>query len=147
VHFTRRVLGGVDAGPNAVLAMKREGYKRTDFNLRDFTETMTYPGFWRMAKKYWRDGFHEYYRSLSKPAFVKSLQKLVPEIVSSDLVSDGSGVRAQAIRPDGALVDDFQFVQTERMLHVWNVPSPAATASLPVGKHIAEMARTRFNLS
>lgn len=141
VHFTRRIQGGVDAGPNAVLAFKREGYKRTDINLKDFAGTLTYPGFWRMAGKYWRDGFSEYYRSLSKRAFVKALQQLVPEIVSSDLVADGSGVRAQAVRPDGSLVDDFQFVQAERMLHVWNVPSPAATASLPIGRHIVEMAR------
>ena len=141
VHFTRRIQGGVDAGPNAVLAFKREGYKRTDFNLRDFAGTLTYPGFWHMAGKYWRDGASEYYRSLSKRAFVKALQRLVPEIVSSDLVADGSGVRAQAVRPDGSMVDDFQFVQADRMLHVWNVPSPAATASLPIGQHIAEMAR------
>ena len=147
VHFTRRVKGGVDAGPNAVLAFKREGYKRTDFDLRDFAGTMTYPGFWHMAAKYWRDGLSEYHRSLSKAAFVRALQRLVPEIVSSDLVSDGSGVRAQAVRPDGSMVDDFQFVQSDKMLHVWNVPSPAATASLPIGRHIAEMARKGFGIS
>jgi (S)-2-hydroxyglutarate dehydrogenase len=141
VHFTQRIQGGVDAGPNAVLAFKREGYKRTDFNLRDLAGTLTYSGFWHMARKYWRDGAAEYYRSLSKAAFVRALQQLVPEIVSSDLVTDGSGVRAQAVRPDGSMVDDFQFVQADRMLHVWNVPSPAATASLPIGKHIVEMAR------
>jgi L-2-hydroxyglutarate oxidase len=146
VHFTRRIQGGVDAGPNAVLAFKREGYKRTDFNLRDFAGTLAYPGFWHMAGKYWRDGASEYYRSLSKRAFVKALQRLVPEIVSSDLVADGSGVRAQAVRPDGSLVDDFQFVQADRMLHVWNVPSPAATASLPIGRHIAEMARQAMEM-
>jgi L-2-hydroxyglutarate oxidase len=141
VHFTRRIQGGVDAGPNAVLALKREGYKRTDFNLRDVAGTLTYPGFWHMAGKYWRDGASEYYRSLNKGAFVKALQQLVPEIVSSDLTADGSGVRAQAVRPDGSLVDDFEFVLAERMLHVWNVPSPAATASLPIGRHLVEMAR------
>jgi (S)-2-hydroxyglutarate dehydrogenase len=144
VHFTRRVQGGVDAGPNAVLALKREGYKRTDFSLRDFAGTVTYSGFWHMAAKHWRDGLSEYHRSLSKAAFVKALQRLVPEIVSSDLVSDGSGVRAQAVRPDGSMVDDFHFVQSDKMLHVWNVPSPAATASLPIGRHIAEMARKGF---
>ncbi len=144
VHFTRRIQGGVDAGPNAVLAFKREGYKRTDFSLRDFTGTLTYPGFWHMAEKYWRDGASEFYRSLSKDAFVKALQRLVPEVVSSDLVADGSGVRAQAVRPDGSLVDDFHFVQTEGMLHVWNVPSPAATASLPIGRYIVEIARNGF---
>jgi len=141
VHFTRRIQGGVDAGPNAVLALKREGYKRTDFNLRDLAGTIAYPGFWHMAGKYWRDGASEYYRSLNKSAFVKALQQLVPEIVSSDLTADGSGVRAQAVRPDGSLVDDFEFVLAERMLHVWNVPSPAATASLPIGRHLVEMAR------
>ena len=97
-----------------------------------------------MARKYWRDGFSEYYRSLSKAAFVKALQRLVPEIVSSDLVADGSGVRAQACARMDRMVDDFQFVQSEKMLHVWNVPSPAATASLPIGRHIAEMARKGF---
>ena len=147
VHFTRRIEGGVDAGPNAVLALKREGYKRTDFNLADFAGTLAYPGFWHMAGKYWRDGASEYYRSLSKGAFVKALQRLVPEIVSSDLVGDGSGVRAQAVRPDGSLVDDFQFVLAEKMLHVWNVPSPAATASLPIGQYIVEMARKGFALN
>jgi (S)-2-hydroxyglutarate dehydrogenase len=141
VHFTRRIQGGVDAGPNAVLALKREGYKRTDFNLKDLAGTLTYPGFWHMAGKYWRDGASEYYRSLSKKAFVKALQQLVPEIVSADLTADGSGVRAQAVRPDGSLVDDFQFVLADKMLHVWNVPSPAATASLPIGQHLVEMAR------
>ena len=141
VHFTRRIQGGVDAGPNAVLALKQEGYKRTDFNLRDLAGTLTYPGFWHMAGKYWRDGASEYYRSLSKKAFVKALQQLVPEIVSSDLVPGGSGVRAQAVRPDGSLVDDFQFVLADKMLHVWNVPSPAATASLPIGRHIVELAQ------
>ena len=146
VHFTRRIQGGVDAGPNAVLAFKREGYRWTDFNLRDFSGTLTYSGFWRMAGKYWRDGAGEVHRSLSKAAFVKALQRLVPEVVSSDLVADGSGVRAQAVRPDGFLVDDFSFVQAQRMLHVCNVPSPAATASLPIGRHIVEMARTGFGL-
>ena len=141
VHFTRRIQGGVDAGPNAVLALKREGYKRTDFNLRDLAATLTYPGFWHMAGKYWRDGASEYYRSLNKSAFVKALQQLVPEVVSSDLTADGSGVRAQAVRPDGSLVDDFEFVLAGRMLHVWNVPSPAATASLPIGRHLVDMAR------
>lgn len=141
VHFTRRIQGGVDAGPNAVLALKREGYKRADFNLRDLAGTLTYPGFWHMAGKYWRDGAGEYYRSLSKQAFVKALRQLVPEIVGSDLVADGSGVRAQAVRPDGSLVDDFQFVLADKMLHVWNVPSPAATASLPIGQHLVQMAR------
>ena len=140
VHFTRRIQGGVDAGPNAVLALKREGYKWTDFSLNDFAGTLAYPGFWHMTGKYWRDGASEFYRSLNKRSFVKALQQLVPEIVSSDLTADGSGVRAQAVRPDGSLVDDFEFVLADKMLHVWNVPSPAATASLPIGRHLVEMA-------
>ena len=140
VHFTRRVHGGVDAGPNAVLALKREGYRRNDFSARDLAETFAYPGFWRMAKKNWRYGAGEFHRSFSKQQFVAALQRLVPEVQADDLVPDGSGVRAQALRPDGSLVDDFEIVQTERMLHVWNVPSPAATASLPIGEMIAQMA-------
>ncbi len=147
VHFTRRARGGADAGPNAVLALKREGYHRTDFSLRDLAGTLCYPGFWRMAARYWRDGAAEFHRSLSKAAFVKAAQKLIPELRSADLVADGSGVRAQALRRDGFLVDDFQFVQGERVLHVWNVPSPAATASLPIGRHIVEMVRQGFGLS
>jgi (S)-2-hydroxyglutarate dehydrogenase len=146
VHFTRRISGEVDAGPNAVLAFKREGYRKTDFNLRDISETLSYGGFWRMAAKYWRDGSGEFYRSIRKSAFVKALQTLVPDVRNSDLISDGSGVRAQALRPDGSLVDDFQFVCTGRMLHVWNVPSPAATASLAIGREIVRMAEEGFGL-
>lgn len=146
VHFTRRIGGDVDAGPNAVLAFKREGYRKTDFNLHDVSETFTYGGFWRMAAKYWRAGAGEFYRSLRKAAFVQALQSLVPEIRGSDLVSDGSGVRAQAVRHDGSLVDDFQFVCSGNMLHVWNVPSPAATASLSIGREIAGMAQQGFGL-
>jgi L-2-hydroxyglutarate oxidase LhgO len=146
VHFTRRIGGDVDAGPNAVLAFKREGYRKTDFNLRDVSETFAYPGFWKMAAKYWRSGAAEFYRSVHKSAFVQALQKLVPEIRGSDLAPDGSGVRAQALRPDGSLVDDFQFVCTGNMLHVWNVPSPAATASLSIGREIVQMARQGFGL-
>ncbi len=146
VHFTRRITGGVDAGPNAVLAFKREGYRWTDFSLGDIAGTLSYPGFWRMAAKYWRSGGAEFYRSLRKPAFVEALQQLLPEIRSSDLVSDGSGVRAQALRPDGSLVDDFQFVCSEQMLHVWNVPSPAATASLPIGRELVRLASEGFGL-
>ena len=146
VHFTRRISGEVDAGPNAVLAFKREGYRKTDFNLRDVFETVSYAGFWRMAAKYWKDGSAEFYRSIHKSAFVRALQKLLPDVCSSDLISNGSGVRAQALRPDGSLVDDFQFVCTEKMLHVWNVPSPAATASLAIGREIVRMAQEGFGL-
>ena len=141
VHFTSRVRGGVDAGPNAVLAFKREGYHRNDFSLKDVFSTFTYPGFWRMAANYWSNGLAEFYRSFSKRAFVAALQKLVPDIRESDLRPGGSGVRAQALVPNGSLADDFQFVQTEKMLHVLNVPSPAATSSIPIGRTIVDMAQ------
>jgi L-2-hydroxyglutarate oxidase len=147
VHFTRRIQGTVDAGPNAVLALAREGYRKTDFVLRDAMAEFTYPGFWRMAAKYWADGFGELYRSLRRKAFVSALQKMVPEIRSSDLQPAGSGVRAQAITRDGVLVDDFQFASQNNMLHVCNVPSPAATASIPIGRAITDMAQQSFGLS
>jgi L-2-hydroxyglutarate oxidase len=140
VHFTRRVHGNVDAGPNAMLAFKREGYSSGDFNLRDTVESLTFPGFWRVAGKHWRMGKDEAQRSVSKAAFVAGLQRLVPEIRAEDLVPGGSGVRAQAIHRSGALVDDFQFTQTKRMLHLYNVPSPAATASIAIGGAVVEMA-------
>jgi L-2-hydroxyglutarate oxidase LhgO len=146
VHFTRNIHGGVHAGPNAVLALKREGYGRTDLSPRDAIETLTYPGFWRMARKHWRDGAREVCRSFSKRLFVRELKKLVPEIAIADLVKDGSGVRAQALQRDGSLLDDFTFVHSENVLHVWNVPSPAATASLSIGRAILEMARKAFDL-
>jgi L-2-hydroxyglutarate oxidase len=147
VHFTQRITGGVDAGPNAVLALKREGYRRTDFNLRDAAATFSYSGFWRMAAKHWQNGAAEVYRSLSKSAFVRSMQTLVPEIQESDVVADGSGVRAQALRPDGFLVDDFHFVSSQNLIHVLNVPSPAATASLPIGREIVRLAQQDFALN
>jgi (S)-2-hydroxyglutarate dehydrogenase len=147
VHFTRRVGGGVDAGPNAVLAFKREGYRRTDFSLQDAAITFAYSGFWHMAAKYWRSGAGEFYRSFHKPAFVRALQTLLPEIGSADLIADGSGVRATAVGRDGSLVDDFQFVCSHNMLHVWNVVSPAATASLPIGREIVRMAQQGFGLA
>jgi len=146
VHFTQRIHGGVDAGPNAVLALKREGYRWTDISLKDVADIVRYPGFWRMAGKYWRNGAEEVYRSLSKQAFVRALQRLVPEITGADLVADGSGVRAQAIRGDGSLVDDFYFVRAANVLNVCNVPSPAATASLSIGREIMQMAEKEFDL-
>ena len=143
VHFTRRISGGIEAGPNAVLAFKREGYRKTDFSMRDSMETAMFPGFWRMSKKYWRSGMGEYYRSLSKSAFTHALQKLVPEIQSADLEPAGSGVRAQALDNTGRLLDDFVIVRsTANMIHVCNVPSPAATASLVIGEQIAQMVTT-----
>lgn len=146
VHFTRRISGSVDAGPNAVLAFRREGYKRTDFNLRDLGSSLIFPGFWRMAAKNWRSGLDEFHRSFSKPAFVRALQRLVPEVGDEDLVPGGSGVRAQALTREGALVDDFQFVPSGRMLHVLNVPSPAATASLLIGRTIVSTAAQGLGL-
>jgi (S)-2-hydroxyglutarate dehydrogenase len=138
VHFTRMIDGSVHAGPNAVLSLKREGYHRTSFNLRDFLDTMTYPGFWRLAAKHARSGLEEMHRSFSKRAFVRSLQKLIPEIREEDLVPGEAGVRAQALRPDGGLVEDFLIVHSPSAIHVCNAPSPAATASLEIGRMIAE---------
>jgi L-2-hydroxyglutarate oxidase len=147
VHFTRRITGKVDAGPNAVLALAREGYRHRDINVRDLASSLAFPGFWRMARQHWRNGLGEWHRSLSKPAFVRALQRLLPEVGENDLVPGGSGVRAQALKPDGALVDDFQFVPSGKVLHVLNVPSPAATASLAIGKAIVDTAAASFGLS
>jgi L-2-hydroxyglutarate oxidase len=146
VHFTRRVNGTVDAGPNAVFAFRREGYRRSDFNLRDLASSLAFPGFWRMAAKHWRSGLDEFHRSFSKPVFVRALQRLVPEVREEDLIPGGSGVRAQALAHNGSLVDDFQFVPSARMLHVLNVPSPAATASLVIGRTIVRTAEESFGL-
>jgi L-2-hydroxyglutarate oxidase len=140
VHFTRKIHGGVEAGPNAVLAFRREGYSRTSFSLRDTWEIATFGGFWVMAAKMWKNALGEYFRSWNKHAFTKALQKLLPELTMQDIVPGGSGVRAQALDSDGKLVDDFRFVNTEGMLHVCNVPSPAATASLVIGREIVRRA-------
>jgi L-2-hydroxyglutarate oxidase len=146
VHFTRMIHGGVEAGPNAVLAFKREGYSWEDFSPRDTLKMFAYPGFWKMVSKYWQTGLGEMYRSISREAFVKALQKLIPELRMQDVHPAGSGVRAQAVAPDGSLVDDFRIVETERMVHVLNAPSPGATASISIGKTIAEMAAKSFAL-
>ena len=147
VHFTRRISVKVDAGPNAVLALAREGYRHTDMKLRDVAACLGFPGFWRMAGLHWRNALGEWHRSLSKSAFVHALQRLVPKVQDNDLVPGGSGVRAQALKPDGTLVDDFQFVPSARVLHVLNVPSPAATASLSIGKSIVDTATATLGLS
>lgn len=144
VHFTRMINGAVEAGPNAVLAFKREGYKKTDFSFTDLLEMKLYPGFWKMAAKFYKLGYQEFRRSFSKDLFVKSLQKLIPEITSEDIEVGGAGVRAQALERDGKLVDDFRIVEAKRMVHVLNAPSPAATASLSIGKTISEMVIKRF---
>jgi (S)-2-hydroxyglutarate dehydrogenase len=146
VHFTRRVNGSVEAGPNALLAFRREGYTGASPNSAEALETLRFPGFWKMARKYWRMGLAEQYRSWVKSAFVKALQKMVPELQESDLAQGGSGVRAQAVDANGNLVDDFHFVHSANMIHVCNVPSPAATASLEIGKEIVEMMAQRFDL-
>ncbi|MEG3845434.1 L-2-hydroxyglutarate oxidase [Microcoleus sp. herbarium19] len=138
VHFTRMIDGSIHAGPNAVLSLKREGYQKTDINLRDLAEVFTYPGFWKLAAKYAGVGMEEMVRSFSKAAFVRSLQKLIPEVQADDLVPTHAGVRAQALTKEGGLVDDFLLVRGEKAIHVCNAPSPAATASLAIGEAIAQ---------
>lgn len=139
VHFTRRIHGGVEAGPNAVLSLKREGYTRTSFNLSDTVSTALFGGFWKMASKNWKSGAEEFYRSWNKQAFTRALQKLLPDLSEQDIRPAGSGVRAQALDRHGKLLDDFHFVYQDRILHVCNVPSPAATASLLIGRDIVSM--------
>ena len=146
VHFTRMAKGGVEAGPNAVLAYAREGYRHTNINVKDLWQTVSFRGFWAMTGKYWQTGFGELYRSLSKAAFVRALQKLLPEIRESDLVPGGAGVRAQAVSASGALIDDFVIQQSRNAIHVLNAPSPGATASLAIGQQICGMAEKNFNL-
>ncbi|MBK8557537.1 MAG: L-2-hydroxyglutarate oxidase [Lewinellaceae bacterium] len=138
VHFTRMIQGGMEAGPNAVLAYRREGYTRHDFHWSEFWETLRYPGFVRLARKYWRDGWLEFQRSYSKKHFTAALQRLVPDITENDLQPGHSGVRAMACTPEGQLLDDFLFLEKERQVHVVNAPSPAATASLMIGETVAQ---------
>lgn len=139
VHFTRMMKGGVEAGPNAVLAFSREGYRKSDINLKELAESLAWPGFQKVAKKYWRTGLGEMYRSFSKAAFTKALQELIPEVQESDLVEGGAGVRAQACDRTGGLVDDFLIIEEEKAVNVCNAPSPAATSSLSIGKSVAEI--------
>ena len=147
VHFTRMIHGGIEAGPNAVLALARHGYTRTSFSPRDMAGLLRYGGFWRMASRYWRTGCGEMYRSWSRRAFVRALQALVPELHYEDVVPAGAGVRAQAVAPNGTLVDDFVIAERDRMIHVVNAPSPAATASISIGRTIAELAVRNFSLN
>jgi len=144
VHFTRMAKGGVEAGPNAVLAFSREGYKKSDINLAELAETIAWPGFQKVAAKYWKTGFGEMYRSFSKAAFTKALQRLLPEIKEEDLVEGGAGVRAQACDRDGGLVDDFLILEEANVINVCNAPSPAATSSLAIGETVAALALKRF---
>jgi L-2-hydroxyglutarate oxidase len=142
VHFTRKLEGGVEVGPNAVPAWSRTGYRRGSLSARDLLATLSYAGFWRMAAHHWRFGAGEIRRSLSKTALVADARRLIPELQPSDLARGGSGIRAQAVAHDGSLIDDFRFLEADQMLHVLNAPSPAATASLAIGRHIAARACT-----
>ncbi len=144
VHFTRTAWGEVECGPNAVLAFAREGYRKTDVNLRDLWETLTYPGFIKLGARYWRMGAGEMWRSLSKAAFVKALQRLMPDITAEQLARMPAGIRAQAVAADGRMLDDFAFAESPRMVHVVNAPSPAATASLSIGRTIVGKLAQRF---
>ncbi|NRB08246.1 MAG: L-2-hydroxyglutarate oxidase [Richelia sp.] len=147
VHFTRIIDGNVHAGPNAVLSLKREGYKKTDFNIRDLTEIMTYLGFWKLAAKHADEGIQEIIRSFSKAAFTRSLQQLIPEVQAEDLVPTHAGVRAQALMDDGKLVDDFLIIHGDNSVHVCNAPSPAATSSIEIGKAIVDQIPHQEHLS
>lgn len=145
VHFTRMMKGGVEAGPNAVLAFRREGYKKSQINLSELAESLAWPGFQKVAAKYWKTGFGEMYRSFSKASFTKALQELIPEIQESDLTDGGAGVRAQACDRTGGLLDDFAIRESAHAINVLNAPSPAATSSLSIGGTVAEMALKRFS--
>ena len=140
MHFTRLIHGGIEAGPNAVLAFAREGYRKTDFNPSDLFDALSYRGFWRFLKRYPSMWWFELRRSFSRALFCRSLQRLVPEIQPGDLATGGSGVRAQAISMEGEIMQDFRFVAKPNALHVLNAPSPAATASLAIGAEIVAMA-------
>jgi L-2-hydroxyglutarate oxidase LhgO len=146
VHFTKRIQGDIEAGPNAVLAFAREGYRMRNVNPAELLGVLAYRGFWAMAARYWRTGMYEFYRSLSKRAFLTALQRLVPDLQESDMTPGGSGVRAQAVGSDGSLVDDFKITEAEGAIHVLNAPSPAATASIAIGQHIAALAGKSFGL-
>jgi L-2-hydroxyglutarate oxidase len=145
VHFTRRITGEIEAGPNAVFAFKREGYKKTDFNWSEFWDSILWRGFRKVAMKYYKTGLGEYYRSLSKRAFTKALQGLIPMVQEDDLEPAGAGVRAQACDKDGGLIDDFYIQESKLFVHVLNAPSPAATSSLAIGKHIASIIQKKLN--
>lgn len=140
VHFTRMIEGGVEAGPNAVLAFRREGYKKLNIHLPELIETLSWPGFQKVIGKYWRTGMGEMYRSFSKAAFTKALQKLIPEIKEQDLIPGGAGVRAQACDKEGGLIDDFLILESKGVVNVCNAPSPAATSSLSIGETVADLA-------
>lgn len=145
VHFTRMIGGGIEAGPNAVLAYSREGYSKSQVSLSDLAGSFGWKGFRKVVGKYWKTGFGEFYRSYSKSAFTKALQELLPDIQKDDLQKGGSGVRAQACDRDGGLIDDFLIMESEKIINVGNAPSPAATSSLSIGNHVAKLALSRFD--
>ncbi|MDQ0221152.1 L-2-hydroxyglutarate oxidase [Peribacillus cavernae] len=147
VHFTRMTNGDVHAGPNAVLAFKREGYTKTDINVKDLLEVLTYPAFWKMAMPNMKEGMKEYVRSFSKQAFLHSLQHLIPELTEKDIVPTHAGVRAQALMDDGSMVDDFAIFPGKSSLHICNAPSPAATASIQIGNAVVEQLLERFQVN
>ncbi|MDP5169710.1 MAG: L-2-hydroxyglutarate oxidase [Bacteroidia bacterium] len=146
VHFTRMIEGGVECGPNAVFTFKREGYGKTDFNLRDSWEALTYKGTWSLFAKHWRFGLDEYRRAFSKRRFLTQIQRLVPSLTMDEIVPGRSGVRAMALGPDGNMIEDFNIVYSGNSIHILNAPSPAATAGLAIGEQVAEMAEQRFGL-
>jgi L-2-hydroxyglutarate oxidase len=146
VHFTKSIHGGIEAGPNAVLALAREGYTKLRFNAKESAWTLSYPGFWQMARKYWKTGMEEVLRSFSRKQFAQALQRLVPDIREDDLTAGGAGVRAQAVDRTGKLIDDFRIVEGRNSVHVLNAPSPGATASLSISAGIVEMAEKSFEL-
>ncbi|MFN4971587.1 MAG: L-2-hydroxyglutarate oxidase [Bacteroidota bacterium] len=145
VHFTRMIDGSVEAGPNAVFAFKREGYNKEDVDVQELVESVTWPGFQKVALKYWKTGMGEFYRSFSKAAFTHALQRLIPEVQEDDLIPAEAGVRAQACDKTGGLIDDFKIIERERFIHILNAPSPAATSSLSIGLTIAELALKRLS--
>jgi L-2-hydroxyglutarate oxidase len=147
VHFTRMIAGGVECGPNAVFSFKREGYRKMDFSLADTRESLSYWGTWRLFMKQWQYGLGEYARAFSKKLLVRQLQRLVPSVELSDLRPGQAGVRAQALGPKGELIDDFKIEATDRAIHVLNAPSPAATACLAIGDHVASLAATKFQMA
>jgi len=146
VHFTKRIDGSYEAGPNAVLALAREGYRKTDIHPGELLRMLAFSGFWRMAARHWRTGLYEYYRSFSRRVFLRDLQKLVPDLRAEDLFRGGSGVRAQAVNRDGLLVEDFAVEEVPNAIHLLNAPSPAATASLAIAEHLVQIAARNFGL-
>lgn len=146
VHYTRSIHGYVEAGPNAVMAWAREGYRKSDISIGETAGALTFPGFWKMTAKHWRTGIQEMHRSYRKSVFVNDLRKLIPEIQPVDLERGGSGVRAQAVSSAGALLDDFHILRGQRALHVLNAPSPGATSSLAIGEYLTDMAVEDFGL-